>query len=386
MKQFVYMAAAGLCLAACSPKAVNIEVVNPLDFGRSHELVKASLPTDKPHILKDAEGMEIAYQVVEDGILFLADAPANGSSKYQWIEGTPAPVEPRTSAFFLGNRRKDDFAWENEYAAYRMYGPALLPENPSSGVDLWLKHSSQLTADAMYKQEEGGKPYHVDYGLGIDSYKVGHAAGCGGVAIVTDNEAIWPGGPFKTWEILQEGPLQTIFRLTYDSVQVKDKVLQEVITITVNAGSQVNKAEVTFTGESVENMEVGGAIFLHDAGEEQTRYAFGGNGIKGFALAEPATSDKGIYGVHKQMGIDATTLDFGRNYCLILLSGNDEDLHACNVAQTYTLIKPYQMGDTFTYFFGGGWSKREYPTDEAWNLAAEQTAKALQNPLEVFIK
>ena len=26
--------------------------------------------------------------------------------------------------------RKDDFAWENEYAAFRMYGPALKPENP----------------------------------------------------------------------------------------------------------------------------------------------------------------------------------------------------------------------------------------------------------------
>ena len=32
--------------------------------------------------------------------------------------------------------RKDDFAWENEYAAFRMYGPALAPENPSNGVDM----------------------------------------------------------------------------------------------------------------------------------------------------------------------------------------------------------------------------------------------------------
>ena len=38
--------------------------------------------------------------------------------------------------------RKDDIAWENEYAAFRFYGPALAPENPSNGVDLWLKTST----------------------------------------------------------------------------------------------------------------------------------------------------------------------------------------------------------------------------------------------------
>ena len=46
--------------------------------------------------------------------------------------------------------RKDDFAWENEYAAFRMYGAALKPENPSNGVDLWLKNSPALVIDTMY--------------------------------------------------------------------------------------------------------------------------------------------------------------------------------------------------------------------------------------------
>ena len=46
--------------------------------------------------------------------------------------------------------RKDDFAWENEYAAFRLYGPALLPENPYNGVDLWSKNSPELCIDSMY--------------------------------------------------------------------------------------------------------------------------------------------------------------------------------------------------------------------------------------------
>ncbi|MBQ5379604.1 MAG: DUF4861 family protein, partial [Paludibacteraceae bacterium] len=49
--------------------------------------------------------------------------------------------------------RKDDFAWENEYAAFRMYGPALKSENPSNGVDLWLKASPELVVDSFYYRE-----------------------------------------------------------------------------------------------------------------------------------------------------------------------------------------------------------------------------------------
>ena len=253
MKQSILYIAAGLCLAACSSPQPTIEVSNSLDIERQGEIVSAQVDLSKPHILRDAQGNEVPYQVVDSqSILFQANVPASGKSVYTWTEGTPAEVEPLTTAFFLGDRRKDDFCWENDKAAYRMYGPALLPENPSSGVDLWLKHSSKLTADAMYKQEENeGKPYHIDYGLGIDSYKVGHAAGCGGLAIVVDGK-VWPGGPFARWEILQEGPLQTIFQLSYDSVQIGDKVLTETIKITVNAGADMNKAEVVLNGDSIE--------------------------------------------------------------------------------------------------------------------------------------
>lgn len=379
MKNILYVAA-GLVLAACSHKS-EIVVSNTLDFDRSHELVKAEVCTEKPHVLKDAEGFEVGYQVVEGGIVFLADVPAGATATYQWVEGTPAPVEKRVDAFFLGDRRKDDFAWENEYAAYRMYGPALLPENPSSGVDLWLKHGEAPCADAMYKQEEGGKPYHVDYGLGIDSYKVGHAAGCGGVAIVTADGQIWPGGPFKTWEILQEGPLQTIFRLTYDSVQVADKVWQEEILITVNAGSQVNKAEVIFTGEAIDSVMIGGAYFHHDDPFVNITEKVGNTQV--LACAEPATSDKGIYAVHERMGIDATTLDFGRNYVTVIVP--QADAWGCSKATEYAAVN-YQMGQTVTYYFGGGWSKREYTTDDAWFLASKQTAEAISNPLTVNLK
>lgn len=382
-KNIIYIAA-GLLLAACSTKNETIEVTNTLGFERNCELVSATLNCGKLGKLVDAQGNEVAYQVKGDEILFQASVPANGTSVYTMLaEEQASPVEPLTTAFFLGDRRKDDFCWENDKAAYRMYGPALLPENPSSGVDLWLKHSSQLTADAMYRQEEAGKPYHIDYGLGIDSYKVGHAAGCGGVAIVAGDQ-IWPGGPFARYEILQEGPLQTIFRLEYDSVQVADKVWKETITITVNAGSMVNKAEVCFTGDDVMGVEVGGAIFLHDKDDETSTFILGNQTEPSFiALAENATSDKGIYNIHQQQGIDATALDFGRNYVTVIVPGT---VNLRCIDQTATLTKEVALGDTFTYYFGGGWSKRDYATDTEWAEASRQTAEAIATPLTVIVK
>lgn len=380
MKRFFYIAA-GILLAACSPKELSIEVVNNVDFDRNEELVSAPISANQLGKLVDVDGNEVAYQVVEDAIVFQANVKANSASIYKMLIGeAPSEVTPKTTAFFLGDRRKDDFAWENDKAAYRMYGPALLPENPSSGVDLWLKHSPELSADAMYKQEESGKPYHIDYGIGVDSYKVGHAAGCGGIALVA-NEQIWPGGPFSTWEILQEGPLQTIFRLSYDSVQIADKVLSETITITVNAGSQVNKAEVTLNGDSVDGLQVGGAIFLHEDLGNLVNGSENGTGY--LAYAEDATSDKGIYGIHERMGIPVDSINLGRNYVAVILPNYGS---IAEYSQTAVIINNYNVGETFTYYFGGGWNKRDFATDEEWHNATRNTVICLQNPLQVNIK
>ena len=86
--------------------------------------------------------------------------------------------------------RKDDFAWENEYAAFRMYGPALANENPSNGVDLWLKNSPALVIDTMYGRELlDHRPYHINYDGNLDCYKVAHTAGCGGVVILAQDSS-----------------------------------------------------------------------------------------------------------------------------------------------------------------------------------------------------
>lgn len=379
MKKYLYLAAS-IMLAACSTNNNTIiEVTNILDIDRSRELVEVKIDnTEVLGNLIDENGIVVPYQVTENGLVFLADVSANSSMKYSFVASEERVECPKfVDAFFLGERRKDDFAWENEYAAYRMYGPALAPENPSNGVDLWLKHGMEPCADAMYKQEENGKPYHIDYGLGIDSYKVGHAVGCGGVALVYNDQA-WVGGPFARYEILQEGPLQTIFQFEYDSILVGETILSETIKITVNAGSQVNKAEVTFNGEKIDGLKIGGGIFLHD--DEQAVMSFGKQYI---SYCESATSDKGIYAIHEQNGLNAEELDFGQNYVTVIVPGLTS---ATVYDKTQLAEKSYNLGETFTYYFGGGWSKREYDSNDKWIDAVEKTAKCIENPLKIVVK
>jgi len=141
-----------------------IVVTNSTAMVRKGEIVEVKANAlkacfkSKSYILKNDKGEEIPYQLLYNEskkprvLIFQADVNPNASSTYTLSEGKPAPVQPRTSARFVPER-KDDFAWENDLAAYRMYGPALANENPSNGVDLWLKRTNKLIVDTFYYNE-----------------------------------------------------------------------------------------------------------------------------------------------------------------------------------------------------------------------------------------
>lgn len=263
--------------------------------------------------------------------------------------------------------RKDDFAWENEYAAFRMYGPALRPENPSNGVDLWLKSSSELVVDSFYYREHVlGLPYHINYGKGLDCYKVGHTAGCGGLVVVCDSQT-YVGGAYDRWEIIEQTNDKLVFRLEYDSLLVGNQVLQESITITAQAGQLFNKAEVVLTSASNYNFErpllVGGGIYMHDTIDNYIVCEKCGL----VSYAEDALSDKNAAKLNYEYNGSTTQ---GRSYLAVITPGAAQQ---GVVDGNLVSLKPYTLGDTLVYYFGAGWSqwydeenKQAFATDEAW--------------------
>jgi hypothetical protein len=353
-----------------------IIVTNKLGIDRKGEIVEVNLSAlkisfvSKSWILKNRENKEIGYQLIYNGnkkpqsFIFQVDVKPNSSTKYILTEGKPALVKSKTFARFVPER-KDDFAWENDFAAYRMYGPALANENPSNGVDFWSKCTDELVVDQRYKDDlYKGISYHIDHGKGLDFYKVAHTLGCGGIAPYTSGK-LWVGNHFDHYRIIEVGPLRSVFTLIYDSLKVGKLFYKEELTITADAGSIFNKAEVKYSGPA-QKMELAAGIYLHNGKGVLKQIISNGTS----AYAEEAISDAGV--------------PSGRNYVGFYIPSpvnealkNDE--HAF-------MTSSYKTGESFTYYFGGGWSKWIFPTDEAWFNAINRFSEISRNPLRITVK
>lgn len=354
----------------------SIIVANNSEIDRKGEIVEvkgSALKNSfklKQQVLKNSKNEEIPYQLIYNdkkelqSLLFQASVKAGKSETFVLTEGKPSAVKALTYARFIPER-KDDFAWENNLAAYRMYGPALAKENPSNGVDLWLKRTNELIVDKFYNDElKNGLSYHVDHGQGLDCYKVGHTLGAGGIAPYVADK-LWVGNHYDTYKVIENGPLRSVFTLTYNSVVVGENTYKQTITITTDAGAMLNKAVVRYEGKK-QPMKLAGGIFLHDG-----KGVLKSNSTKGYiAYAEDAVSDAKI--------------PSGRNYVGVFIPGKgtsykkDEE-HALIMAD-------YKAGKEFTYYFGGGWSKWGFPTDDDWFKAIEQFRISALSPLKVKVK
>ncbi len=140
--------------------------------------------------------------------------------------------------------RKDDFAFENDKVAFRIYGPALKDSKENSGVDCWVKRVDYPIIDKWYAGDEKGISYHKDHGEGYDPYSVGDTLGCGGLALWIDEKLVMS-NVFRKYHVIENGPQKTVFEIEY-VWEGLPKRYREVRTFTLNAGSQLFRAESQF--------------------------------------------------------------------------------------------------------------------------------------------
>ena len=354
----------------------SIVVTNSTGIDRKGEIVEVSIAAlkvsfeTKSYVLKNKSNKEVAYQLIYNGnkkpqtLIFQADVKPNSSSAYSLVAGIPAVVKAKTFARFVPER-KDDFAWENDIAAYRMYGPALANENPSNGVDFWAKCTNDLIVDEFYNGEDKkGISYHIDHGHGLDFYKVAHTLGCGGIAPYASGK-LWVGDHYNSYKVVEAGPLRSVFTLTYDSVKVGNMLYKEELTITTNAGSILNKGVVKLTGPA-QKMELAAGIYLHDD-----------KGVLKQSLANGTTA-------YAEAAVSDAKVPSGRNYVGVYIPAKVNK--AFKESEHGLITSSYKPGNTFTYYFGGGWSKWLYPTDNDWFKGITRFAEANRNPLKVSVK
>ncbi len=221
-----------VALLLCSCGGHRVTVTNPSDFARPEAM--AEVPADLGNIVLDSLGAEIPSQVTFDGkLIFQPRLDAGQSKTFTIRRGEPAEYVRRTFGRAYPERY-DDFAWENDRVAFRIYGPALKPvDGPSNGIDAWYKRTEGMILDKWYADDLAGRAtYHNDHGEGLDDYKVGRSLGAGAMAPIVGDSLVL-GENYERAELLESGPLRTTFKLWYADGETR--------TISLDAGSRLTK-------------------------------------------------------------------------------------------------------------------------------------------------
>jgi pectinesterase len=320
---------------------------------------------------KDPKGEGIAY----GELIFQHDFAAGEKSATFTVEKTDtvAPVFPTKAFARYIPERLDDFAWENDKIGHRTYGPALAAPAEgaakevlvTSGLDIWTKRVAYPIVDRWYNK--GHDHYHKDEGEGMDMYNVGPSRGCGGTGI-WDGKTLHVGRNYKTWKVIANGPVRAVFELGYETWMANGTMVSEVKRFTVDAGSNLDRIESTFTVVGGKDVIVG--IGLNktptDKGQEPqialTPVAADGsftqwvvqktNGALGIAVIVPVESFQGF--------------------------AEDERNHL--------LLAKAASGQPLRYYAGAGWSKAgEFTTQESWNAYVAAFAARLKSPLKITL-
>ena len=295
MKNFCFLISAFIFLISCN-SGQSISVENPSDFERS-ELIE--IPTDKlmeppagkVYIVANQQGEIIPSQITFDGkLIFQTVIKPKETLSYTIKTGIQPTFLPKVYGRFI-TERKDDFAWENDRVAFRIYGPALIAtDGPSNGMDLWSKRTTDLIIDKRSKYDPAGvQSYHDDHGEGLDDYKVGRTLG-GGMMAPFKNDTLTLNENFAGQEILENGPLRTTFRLTYKDITVDGKTFSESRTFSIDAGSQLTKVIQEYgTGDTL----TVAAGLVKRAEDDQAYTEYTENGTAAVIYEEPENEKAG---------------------------------------------------------------------------------------------
>lgn len=382
--------------SCCKENALIVQVNNPSALDRERESIEIKLDDIKnaledkndtacSFVVYDAQGLEIPSQLVLSStpavLLFQATVKAGDSCTYTIKKGEPMPYETMVQTTFMP-RRKDDMSWENDKISFRMYGPALVTDPKegmvSGGLDIWVKRTSKLVTQQWYQDEFDGKStYHHDNGEGLDFYAVGTTLGAGALAPYVDDKLWLVGNNFVSYKILENGPIRTTFALEYETYDCNSKALSETRTISLDAGSHLNKFSVLYKGNDGEVIPVAAGFPFRGfeqkkPGKKELHSIDDCNSIAydktlGYvAYAEPEHAENGILFLGSLMpeGSDQALIGQG---------------HVLNSSQA-------TIGKEFVYYSGGGWSKGGFRDLAAWTAYMKDFALKLREPLKVNLK
>ena len=240
-----------------------VTAANTLQAARSDQTIELSAKNlaslgekDLARIhVKDETGKELLCQAVDtdgdytpDQVIFQADFAAGQSRTFTVTVGDKwVYTKDRFRAYGRFVRERfDDFCWENDRIAHRMYGKALetyfREMLVSSTVDIWSKRTPRMVINDWYMVDD----YHADTGEGGDLYSAGTSRGCGGNGLWAADR-LWVSKNFVDSRVLANGPIRVLFELTYDPFEVNGLMVSEVKRISLDAGQNLDHFRSIYT-------------------------------------------------------------------------------------------------------------------------------------------
>ena len=375
-----------ILIAAHSPGllAQRLVLTNPLAVDRPQQVVEIPLKQMLDHLhLSPAEAqsivaedavtgkripdqLDISAQAAEPNLLLLlVKLPAHGA---QTIAFRVDPNASKLPALVFGREapeRKDDFAWENEQVAYRVYGPALQAAGEiASGIDVWSKRVPNFVIDSFYKRDLEGSlthnpalSYHKDNGQGLDSYYVGPTRGCGGTGVFSGGK-LFVSKNYTKLRTLENGPIRFSFEVSYAPWDANGISVSETKRITLDAGTHLNKIESVYRFEGAQTLDLAGAIAVHEGASAE--FPVDGSVASVWDTPQDPSAGRIATGLVADPGQHAKTLDAAGHALMIFTR---------------------HSGEPFTYLAGSGWSKADMPTAAEWNAYLELQLNLLQHPI-----
>jgi rhamnogalacturonyl hydrolase YesR len=346
-------------------------------------------------------------QFPPDKLLFQVDlAPGETRTFYILDASALAAVPPpivKTFARYVPERH-DDFSWESDRIAHRLFGPALetwqAEPLTSSGVDVWIKRTRNLVADQMYHT---GVYYDTNL-VSQDDYRVGKTRGDGGLGI-WDGQKLYVSKNWRTWKLITTGPIRSEFELTYDAWDMAGRKVSETKRISIDAGSNLSRVESIFSSDDKSPLTIG--VGLAERPGENVIVLDGSPEVGSWQTS----TDKGLVAQNQTEGWLAywQPQDFAKGttaVAIVLPKGSVQtftndlpDLPAEKfAAPTNTVqegqpavrnllaIAPAEIGKPFVYYLGAGWSESgDFPDAKSWMDYVRRFAERRDQPLQVTI-
>ncbi len=361
-------------------QSLTIAVTNPSVYTRYSETVTLNLQgiyQSFPEFQgKDVSIFEsskkLAHQVIDenfDGVpdilIFQSTFKPKENKKFILTISTNAETVASTVVDGRFVLPRQDFAWENDRIAFRVYGSPLAGD-VKNGTDVWNKKVRYPIVKKWYDGEELNPKisYHQDHGEGADYFSVGRSLGCGSAGILWNGNLV-QSGLFSFYRIITNGPIRVSFELYYPKLKLDTIEVLEIKRITLDAGSNLNKIEEQF----ITNLPIDDLIV-----------------VTGLVKRKNTTvSQNAKQGWMTLWGL--TTADSAVGYLgtAVVMSGLQTSV-ASEDSSHWLMASTLRKKTILAYYAGAGWTlSGDFASEKEWVAHVERFSENLKHPLIISI-